>query len=201
MSLTAICDNCHRPFKAHNLISGNISNLTMINVGYGPCPYCGGMGSIPNGIYNLRDGVATLIQAVSGNPEARPIISQVINDIRNSKIGTHEAIARISNVAPQSENILNGLSIDTIIAVLSLLVSLLAWLNPTPGQTNEIDTEEFYSAQQEIIKLIEEDSCTRPSKGNRQVSHVKSRVSKNIPHPDGNRKLRREMARRDKNIR
>ena len=57
-SLIAFCENknCGAIFQASSLINadGN-ATVTFENVGYGPCPSCGSMGEIPDGVYSFED--------------------------------------------------------------------------------------------------------------------------------------------------
>jgi len=57
--IPAICKNCNAMFSTAPNIS--VENYTMfVNCESGPCPHCGSMGVIPDGLYTLVDGITHL---------------------------------------------------------------------------------------------------------------------------------------------
>ncbi|MGH2064787.1 hypothetical protein ACRCJ1_00110 [Aerococcus sp. L_4] len=53
MRLPAICENCGRVFPSS--FSANNSTMFMEGCKSGPCPFCGGIGLVPNGMYAVVD--------------------------------------------------------------------------------------------------------------------------------------------------
>lgn len=52
----AICDRCGGIFGSEGFIGGSSAkNITMVGNQVGPWPNCGGMGSIPDGVYDIQD--------------------------------------------------------------------------------------------------------------------------------------------------
>ena len=50
MRAPAVCDTCGTIFPSpFNILAENVG---LFNMGTGPCPECGGSGSIPDGIYS-----------------------------------------------------------------------------------------------------------------------------------------------------
>jgi hypothetical protein len=65
--IPALCENCGRLFVAPYLFGvseGDEVNVTLENVGVGPCPHCGGTGIIPSGSYRLTSNTARYLGAL-----------------------------------------------------------------------------------------------------------------------------------------
>jgi hypothetical protein len=61
--MPAICDNCGAVFSSGVMGSDGASHITFANCTAGPCPRCGGMGHIPDGVYNF---IGNAIEFLSG---------------------------------------------------------------------------------------------------------------------------------------
>lgn len=64
-NLPAICDNCGLNFPSGFAI-GSGAQLMITNNTSGPCPNCGGMGHIPNGIYEIVNDVEAILKIDNG---------------------------------------------------------------------------------------------------------------------------------------
>jgi len=104
-SLIAFCKNknCGAIFQASNLISatGN-ATVTFKDVGYGPCPSCGSMGEIPDGVYSF---VNNAISFLTGPETSVDLLRQVENILRKAKLGNankEKVLNEIKNVSPKT---------------------------------------------------------------------------------------------------
>jgi hypothetical protein len=63
--IPVICEQCGRVFVSSGVFAGTATNIAMTGSRVGPCPYCGSVGRIPDGIYNLSEVVTTFLAAPS----------------------------------------------------------------------------------------------------------------------------------------
>lgn len=64
-NLPAICDNCGLNFPS-GFVIGSGAQLITTNSISGPCPNCGGMGRIPDGIYEVVSDVESILKIDNG---------------------------------------------------------------------------------------------------------------------------------------
>lgn len=62
LDIPAFCDTCGTAFKS-GFFAENVINLTLQGNKAGPCPKCGGMGSIPDGTFNVLGNAIEIITA------------------------------------------------------------------------------------------------------------------------------------------
>jgi len=80
--IPAICNNCGRLFPTGFAVEGQ-GVAQIINCAAGPCPYCGSMGKIPDGIYSALTNTAHLL--ASGAILA-PHLIQLISILNSSTV-------------------------------------------------------------------------------------------------------------------
>ncbi len=91
----AICDNCGAVFPS-GLFVEDVRNLWMSGNKAGPCPSCGAMGSIPDGLY---DTVGDSLRIVtSWAPEDRDRFATTLADAQQA--GDRDAAAEAISTAP-----------------------------------------------------------------------------------------------------
>jgi hypothetical protein len=61
-NLPAICDDCGTMFPS-GFVMENCTNISLSGNKSGPCPSCGGMGSIPDGVFNVLGNVIEILDA------------------------------------------------------------------------------------------------------------------------------------------
>ncbi|MGU2445506.1 SEC-C metal-binding domain-containing protein [Burkholderia cenocepacia] len=69
-SVPAICNQCGTPFPSGLEMGNGSHSNTFISFTAGPCPKCGGRGSIPPGVYGVIDGLVQFARA-GGSPNER----------------------------------------------------------------------------------------------------------------------------------
>jgi hypothetical protein len=63
-NVPVVCDTCGTLFVMPNIIGGTgAATVTFEGSGAGPCPNCGGMGHIPDGVYRFVGDTIELLQA------------------------------------------------------------------------------------------------------------------------------------------
>lgn len=102
--LPAICDNCGAVFLSGIAISGmSIGNKS------GPCPACGGMGSVPDGLYNITGNVIRLLAGPQKTIDQLNHIVSVLTEARNTASEPNKAVEIIKKSAPELSSIVDVL--------------------------------------------------------------------------------------------
>ena len=57
-----ICDSCSVIWGAENIFAGSGANIQMTGNKVSPCPNCGSVGSIPDGVYELQDDTLKVVE-------------------------------------------------------------------------------------------------------------------------------------------
>lgn len=78
--LPAICDNCNNVF-ASGIVGGPGTNIKITNGKSGPCPVCGSLGTIPDGIYDIIDDVEAILNIDNGKDVFK--LQRILNTTTN----------------------------------------------------------------------------------------------------------------------
>lgn len=79
--IPAICDNCGTLFNS-GFYFENVRQVTLSGNKSAPCPNCGGVGSIPDGLYNFLDDSVELI---SGPKSSKDNLTKLVEFIKRAK--------------------------------------------------------------------------------------------------------------------
>lgn len=63
----AVCDNCGTVFPSGFAFGPGASNIRMSGNKSGPCPKCGGMGSVPDGVYDTLGDTMNIVSTWSSD--------------------------------------------------------------------------------------------------------------------------------------
>lgn len=153
--IPAVCENCGRLFPS-SFYAESVTNLTISNVSVSPCPYCGAVGHIPDGTYNVVNNVidyfansnysadeliklrSILIQGISRNKSNTDIVTE-----------TEKAGYDLKDLLPRNrEEARNDMValIQIILAILGILIPIL--------MSNQDNTSELNADQ--VIEYINE---------------------------------------------
>ncbi len=100
LPLPAICDNCGAVFPSGVAVSG-----TVIGCKSGPCPACGGMGSIPNGTYQIAGNVIRLLAGSQKTINQLRGLAAVVTEARKITKEPNSALEKIKREAPELSSI------------------------------------------------------------------------------------------------
>jgi hypothetical protein len=140
----AICDSCGEFFGSEGFIGGTGStNITITGSKVGPCPKCGGMGSIPDGVYDLQDDTLKVIKASGTSPETLQSLIGLLEALRRGEASSSQVIDRVEQEAPAlAPTVRKALEksdpakwVMLLIAVISLYLQLTG---PQPPSADEV---------------------------------------------------------------
>ncbi|CAN5384245.1 hypothetical protein BH10BAC1_BH10BAC1_12850 [soil metagenome] len=108
MRIPAFCDNpnCNSIFSS-GIEVANSRNVTLVGNKSGPCPNCGGMGHIPDGVFNFIENTIEILSAPGKTIEELKVFTSIIKEAYEKKL-SHEAVAdKIKKEAPSFSRIID----------------------------------------------------------------------------------------------
>jgi len=106
--LPAFCDNCGTVFPSGFAIIG-VASATFIGNKSGPCPVCGSMGSVPDGVFSAADNVIRLLSGPQKTIEQLQRLASVISEARRTASEPKDALEKIKREAPELNSIIDAL--------------------------------------------------------------------------------------------
>src|SRR5881227_499873 len=98
-AVLAVCDTCGTAFPSGIFIE-NSTDITMAGNRSGPCPRCGGMGSIPDGRYDAtRDSIRIMATSATSLESLRRL-EAVLRAVNRPGVSGQAVAAAIQSQAP-----------------------------------------------------------------------------------------------------
>lgn len=124
-SLPAICDNCGCIFA-----SGFGGSGTFIGCKSGPCPSCGGFGSVPDGTYEVAGDVIRLLIGSHQSYQQLRAVANAVEMARRNVDNAQSAIQDLKRSAPELSSIADSLpkTRNELYAFLTLIITAIGVL-------------------------------------------------------------------------
>lgn len=161
MNLPAICNKCGTVFSSGFAVSGN-SSITMEGCSSGPCPKCGGIGNVPNGVYNFINGALSLLSSDNYSKSDLRYLTNELRKIKDNKASIEEVALEVEETSPKFSEILDLLPktreekrndfqfwINTIISLLMLLTTFKS----STSNANNINIEQVINVMYQSEEL------------------------------------------------
>lgn len=148
--LPAICDNCGTIFDS-GFDFANVRNISMRGNKSGPCPKCGEMGSIPDGVYDVVDNVIN-VTALSKLSNVQ--LLKIRDDLQNAQtIEQQKEIIKNSPYGKMVENDDEKFDVKSFINWLIIIIEVLTALN---GYRNNLKEPEqaMTITQDDVIEYM-----------------------------------------------
>jgi len=192
-NLPAFCDNCEAIFDS-GFLAENSLNISFINCKSGPCPNCGSMGHIPDGVYNI---IGKTIELLTGPQRTVYELTKLAYLIKKAQ-KDHPSPEVFSNIIdreiPELSSI-KGILPKTRAELYQFLIIILMLINIIISSTNNLIGRKNGLTKSEIEQLIHhsiEKSCkktdivmTSPTK---EFAQKKNKIGRNEPCPCGSGK-------------
>ncbi len=171
--LPAFCDSCDTIFNSGIFVT-NSSEIGVVDCKSGPCPSCGGMGHIPDGIYNIIDNAIQVLTAPQRTIDELRRFAALIKSAKENKLSSKELsdnlaqelpeLSSLSDIWPKTRNELYQI----ILIIIALINMLLLSANHYLGREdrlpkNEIEhlingaIEKSYQKLDDKIKLLKQE--------------------------------------------
>ena len=185
MRVPAVCDNCGVIFPS-GFEANNSTNITFSGCGAGPCPACGGMGHIPDGVYNF---IGNTIELLSGPARTVAELQRLAAILKNAKENqsSHQEISKeIEKELPELSSLKDILpkTRTELYAFIAIIISTIALLASQP-QSNEPQKIEVNNVINNIYQQLPQ---TPETKKPIQKPEKSKKVGRNDPCPCGSGK-------------
>lgn len=148
--LPAICDNCGTIF-ASGFDFASVRNISMRGNKSGPCPKCGEMGSIPDGVYDVVDNVIN-VTALSKLSNVQ--LLKIRDDLQNAQtIEQQKEIIKSSPYGKMVENDDEKFDVKSFISWLIIIIEVLTALNGYRNNLKEPE-QEMTITQDDVIEYM-----------------------------------------------
>lgn len=129
--IPAFCDSCGTPFPS-GVFAENCLHMTMTGGRSGPCPKCGGMGSVPDGVFNIVGSAIEIINAPMRTVEQLKRYAQILDEAKEQELSRERITKKINEEVPEFSRI-NQYIPETkpeLYAFLALIISFLTYVTP-----------------------------------------------------------------------
>ena len=108
MRIPAICDKCSTIFPSGFAIENSV-NMQLNDCKSGPCPSCGGIGTVPNGVYSEFNNFLSVVKSDDGTDIDK--LFKILNGLKEKPgITLSDVEDEIENMTPQYSNIIQILA-------------------------------------------------------------------------------------------
>src|SRR5437899_147236 len=90
--LPAICDTCYTVWDPHAFNLGNATNVHIEDVSVGPCPTCGGMGHIPDGVYSATTDAIRVVATTAKSAQSLSTLLHILQRARDERATVEEFV-------------------------------------------------------------------------------------------------------------
>lgn len=188
--IPAFCDSCGTAFPS-GIFAENCLHMTMTGNRSGPCPKCGGMGSVPDGIFNIVGNAIEILNAPMRTVEQLKRYAQVLDEAKEQKLSREDVKKKIDEEVPEFSTISQYLpkNRSELYAFLALIISFLAYVTPLMMSDNGMPETEVESLinnsvsqmlmQQEINRLQQENKQLKGDEFSKQTRNSKCSCGSN----------------------
>lgn len=99
VNIPAFCDSCGAAFPS-GFAFENCTNVQLTGNKSGPCPRCGGMGSVPDGVFNFTENVIEILSAPNRTIEQLSALSAILKSAASDKKSSDEIAKEIEDKVP-----------------------------------------------------------------------------------------------------
>ncbi|MEC1650107.1 SEC-C metal-binding domain-containing protein [Bacillus vallismortis] len=141
--LPAVCDNCNAIFRSGFVIEN--STATLMNNKVGPCPRCGSVGSVSEGVFNFIENTIEILSAPERTIHELQQFNELLQSAKNKSVTFEQVEDKVYQETPQFVGILESLPkikkeksadfhvwIQTLAAITSLVLPWFKEENPSP---------------------------------------------------------------------
>lgn len=182
MRVPAVCDNCGTIFPSGFEVR-NSTNISFSGCGAGPCPVCGGMGHIPDGVYNFLGNTIEFLSGPSRSIAELERLAALLERAKTSN-ATSQAVAKeIDESIPELSSIKDWLPktrselyafIALLLSALSLMISQSESEEPSKVEVNTV-----------INNVYQQAPAAQTPPNSEKPKKQKAKVGRNEPCPCG----------------
>lgn len=160
--MPAFCDNCGAIFGS-GFVFENCRNVTLSGSRVGPCPNCGGIGHVPDGVYDITGNAIKLLQGSIKTVQQLQKLTFVLAEAQKRNLSKEQVQANIKETVPELNNFASVLPqtrselygfIGIILTAIGLMIAAYGTFKDDPVPEEEIEEIIERSIEQSIQKLV-----------------------------------------------
>lgn len=143
----AFCDNCGTPFPSGFRFE-NSFHISLSGVMSSPCPKCGGIGHVPDGLFNFVGNTIEILSAPGRTHAEYERLVSIVREGKSQKLEKDEISKKIKSEIPAFGALVDILpsNKNELYGFLAVLLAVLALLKPSdppqPASVNIINVEQ-----------------------------------------------------------
>lgn len=162
MHIPAFCDTCGTVFRSGIVVENSI-NITFVGNRAGPCPVCGGMGHVPDGIFNFVGNTIEILSAPQRTFDELSRLAKILREAREKRQNPEEVAETIRKEVPELAHLVDFLPktradlyafLALIISVITLITQIGQGGNTTNITVNQTINQVFVETDK-VAKLKE----------------------------------------------
>lgn len=180
-SIPAFCDTCSTAFPSGISVE-NASNVTLSGNRSGPCPSCGGMGHVPDGVFNFIGNTIEILSAPQRTVEELARLVQIIHEAKAKQQSNEQVAAQIKQELPGLSSLADILPKNRgeLYGFLGVVLATITLLTQSPPSQN-ITINVSQVVEQTLV-------AASAAKQKPQESSQSKKIGRNAPCPCGSEK-------------
>lgn len=185
-SIPAFCDSCGTPFPS-GFSFENSFNITLSGNKCRPCPNCGGVGHVPDGVFNFIGRTIEILSAPQRTIEEITRLAEILRDAKTKQQSTEQVSAQIKQEIPGLYSLAELLPKNRgeLYAFLQLVLAAITLLTQSPQATQNITIK----VSQVVEQTLESGQTVKPQphapKQANRAPKQSIKVGRNEPCPCG----------------
>ena len=186
VTIPAVCSSCGTLFYAPNLVGGS-GTVEFRNSRLGPCPVCGGVGDIIDGIYNAATNTAGLLISAATKPHQLKKLHEILLYAQRQQLSREEIQETVKNELPELQSLRDWLpttrnELYNFVGIILALITLITTTALGVAQLNNNVSEQ--DVQKLVDKAIQKSIAAKKS----QQAERKKKTGRNEACPCGSGK-------------
>jgi SEC-C motif len=188
VDVPAFCDTCGAVFRS-GIAVDNSTNITFVGNRAGPCPVCGGMGHIPDGVFNFVGNTIEILSAPQRTVDELSRLATILREAREKKRSPEEVAQTIRKELPELSGLADLLpkTRAELYAFLALIVAVVALLSQSGGGDSKSTNITVNQTINQVF-IETEKVAKSPEKAAQSPNKAVPKVGRNDPCPCGSGK-------------
>jgi hypothetical protein len=159
----AFCDSCAAVFRS-DIVVEDSTDETFAGTTAGPCPVCGGMGHIPDGVFTFVGNTIEILSAPQRTKDELTSLANILTESCGNRLSPDEITEKINAEVPGLPGLANLLP-QTRAELYSFVVLIVAVISLLLQENRDGDGATKVSVEQTINHILNETNTQADSLG------------------------------------
>jgi hypothetical protein len=176
-SVPAFCDICGTVFSSGIFVE-NSTNISFSGNRSGPCPSCGGMGHVPDGVFNFIGNTIEILSAPERTISELAQLAKILREAKAKAETREQVVARVEKEIPSLSKLVNLLpeNKSELYGFLAVVLAAIQLFTQSPSTQNTTTV----NVTQVIQQVVSEPAAVKTV-----PAEPKQKVGRNEPCPCG----------------